>query len=343
MNGAAEAEYPLSPREKRVLHLRLGVGETLTLDQIGKRFGVTRERIRQLEAKATKKLAALVRSPHIWLDALETDLIRSGYRADRVLGQELVRSAIAAAQRRTPGLDVRGGVDETLVVLRAVGPVAASLGRWPVSTFLACALSPVVRGHAAAYQAVRADEAKQIGTRRRWTYADLAERVLSDSGSPMHWRLMAERAEALGLRREFYTGPFFNALANRSKFARTDVGTYGLVSWGLVPAESYVDIVAQLLRETGHPLTEGEILGAVSQSLPVKQNSLGMMLDLNSRFYQSLETTYGLRAWLRPRHQQNLRTPRGYVETHASYQREVRALENGYDVQAIVAPDRKSL
>jgi hypothetical protein len=153
---------------------------------------------------------------------------------------------------------------------------------------------------------------------------------------------MAERAEGLGLRPAFYAGPFFNALADRGRFARTEAGTYGLVSWGLVTAETYVDIVAQLLRKTGHPLTEGEILRAVSQSRHLKQNSLGMMLDLNVRFYERVDTTYGLRAWLRPRHQQTLRTPRGYVETQASFQRVLRGAENGYDVEAIVARDRKT-
>jgi len=48
----------LTYREKRVLELRFGIttGHTHTLEEIGKEFGVTRERIRQIEAKALKKL-----------------------------------------------------------------------------------------------------------------------------------------------------------------------------------------------------------------------------------------------------------------------------------------------
>ncbi|MGH7722497.1 MAG: RNA polymerase sigma factor RpoD [Candidatus Dormibacteria bacterium] len=48
----------LSPRERRVLQLRFGLtdGHQRTLEEVGKRFGVTRERIRQIEAKALRKL-----------------------------------------------------------------------------------------------------------------------------------------------------------------------------------------------------------------------------------------------------------------------------------------------
>jgi len=48
----------LTPREEQVLRLRFGIGELqdYTLEEVGGRFAVTRERIRQIEAKALRKL-----------------------------------------------------------------------------------------------------------------------------------------------------------------------------------------------------------------------------------------------------------------------------------------------
>ena len=48
----------LSPKEKEILRLRFGIGEAgeHTLEEVGRRFSVTRERIRQIETKALRKL-----------------------------------------------------------------------------------------------------------------------------------------------------------------------------------------------------------------------------------------------------------------------------------------------
>jgi RNA polymerase primary sigma factor len=48
----------LTPREEQILKMRFGLGydSEHTLEQVGQRFSVTRERIRQIEAKALRKL-----------------------------------------------------------------------------------------------------------------------------------------------------------------------------------------------------------------------------------------------------------------------------------------------
>jgi RNA polymerase primary sigma factor len=50
----------LPPREARILQLRYGLldGKTLTLNEVGHKMGVTRERVRQIEAQALRRLRA---------------------------------------------------------------------------------------------------------------------------------------------------------------------------------------------------------------------------------------------------------------------------------------------
>lgn len=62
-----EVLHTLTPREEHVLKLRYGLndGRTHTLEEVGKEFNITRERIRQIEAKALRKLRHPSRSKRL--------------------------------------------------------------------------------------------------------------------------------------------------------------------------------------------------------------------------------------------------------------------------------------
>ncbi|MBR4292587.1 MAG: sigma-70 family RNA polymerase sigma factor, partial [Clostridia bacterium] len=63
----SEVLHTLTPREEQVLRLRFGLddGHTRTLEEVGKKFNITRERIRQIEAKALRKLRHPSRSKRL--------------------------------------------------------------------------------------------------------------------------------------------------------------------------------------------------------------------------------------------------------------------------------------
>ena len=68
---------PLSDREKEVLRLRYGLGtdREYTLEEIGRRLSVTRERVRQIESRALQKVRAAKNG-----EALPPANLRSGGR-----------------------------------------------------------------------------------------------------------------------------------------------------------------------------------------------------------------------------------------------------------------------
>jgi RNA polymerase sigma factor (sigma-70 family) len=59
----------LSISEQKIIKMRFGLhdGESRTLDTIGKKFGITRERVRQIETQALKKLRAITEKKNIQL------------------------------------------------------------------------------------------------------------------------------------------------------------------------------------------------------------------------------------------------------------------------------------
>ena len=108
----------LSPREKEVLKWRHV--DHLTLDETGKIYGVTRERIRQVEKKAVRKIRhrITIYDKNARIGELDTDddidILRFSVRTSNCLKRGNIRSVIELA-----GLSY-----EQLVELRGVGPQA---------------------------------------------------------------------------------------------------------------------------------------------------------------------------------------------------------------------------
>ena len=77
-----QAMESLTDREKRILNLRFGLedGAPKTLEEVGTIFKVTRERIRQIEAKALRKLKHPSRSRRLQ-SFLELTLLKGKYRS----------------------------------------------------------------------------------------------------------------------------------------------------------------------------------------------------------------------------------------------------------------------
>src|SRR3984893_8181933 len=94
----AQALARLTPREERIMRMRFGIGmeSNHTLEEVGNQFSATRQRIRQIEAKALRKLTRNTRTSFAAFSIFEC----SGCRSDEI-GNHLLRQHPAPASGRT--------------------------------------------------------------------------------------------------------------------------------------------------------------------------------------------------------------------------------------------------
>jgi len=327
----------IDERDWAILHRRCGLSKNRTLEEIGREYEVTRERIRQIQSKATKRLISRLEILRPIFDLLEKDAASIPQPfTDRFSQVTVIRAfqRILAAQNYI--FSGPKPIYRLCIVIRAVNTDIQE--KWPKLSFVVCALDPTIASNPQVQLAL--DHQRELN--RSLTYEELGIKVLEEAGTPLHWRKICAEAELIGRRKSFITRACFNELVRRPDiFVRTAPGTYGLRKWGMSPRASNVELVAQYLHDRETVAAFGEILQAVREVPGLKKNSLAMMLDLNPRFYRSVENKYGLRGWLPPRDKQTLKTPSWQIEASDSFSRVERAALRGYDIESINRRDRK--
>lgn len=317
----------LTDREWLVLTARLGPSPQVSLQDLGDLLGVTRERVRQIQLKAIEVVFSrktVLRSVVRQLEQAMSNLPLNQFLAEDDWDE--AGHAVTRALQDDAWAANLEDVVRLLIALRSVSThsefVTSAKRRGSRAVYVACSLSPVVAEHravAAAWELqndCRRDEAK------RWTYGELAEHVLKRADGPLHWLEIANRARQLGVRDEIDERGIANVLSSRkSMFARVDAGTYGLVGAGYRAVRYLPDAISDALLSAGQPMTAAAIQHEVSKVRPGKQNSVGMLLDMDARFYQAENGLYGLRSWLAPREKQTIRTSPSHRESLHSFRR----------------------
>ena len=130
----------LTPREEKVIKMRFGVGDGSehTLEEVGQNFAVTRERIRQIEAKALRKLRHPSRSRKLkaFLEGTHVAPGPVAQRLERPAHNRLVPGSNPGGPTNLAGptwLGQRNPVAKPFVCTRLVGPPAGHFSLGPAS------------------------------------------------------------------------------------------------------------------------------------------------------------------------------------------------------------------
>jgi hypothetical protein len=323
--------FGIPDRTWNVLDARFGYQEQRTLDEIGREYGLSRERIRQIQAKGTRRLEQAFRTRNV------RDTLRE---ADNLLRPSAGPPAIASLG---PLLGLSDS-DWKMAILAVRSLIATGrkglVGHYPRLSLAACRISPAIAAHPDVARQIAASREAAAAARYRPTYLEAATMALRKAKGPLHWREILAYAD--DVLQDVNAGPFYNVLtAHPQQFVRVGAGTYGLSEWNLASVSTFPDLIAQTLRDAHAAMTFEQVLAGVAAKRSARPNSIRMFLDMHPRFYASPDGRYGLRAWLPLPAQQTLRTPRDLVEAASSRARIERARRRGYDIEAMVALDNE--
>ena len=321
----------LPDRSKSVLLHRFGLGtsERRTLEAIGQDYGITRERIRQIESHGL----GLIRDSHVY-----------GKHADSLdkLKKLVAELGSIAAEHELLSVLPKNEADKNHVLfLLTVGhhftfkkEDADFHARWHVDQGVADSVTRALR---ALHESVNPDELtpeeqffelfatalKNEGIRerdeaiiRRWlgiskrvgrnplgewghtdsphvhikNTRDFAFLTLKRHGSPMHFTEVAENIEKL-FKREAHPATTHNELIKDERFVLVGRGLYALQEWGYQPGVVR-DVIANILKKDG-PLTKSEIIERVKRERYVKDATVLVNLQ-GSAFVKQADGRYAL-------------------------------------------------
>lgn len=350
LDGAETPESPSSRSQdrRRQRNRAAGADAFRTLEQVGQEFGVTRERVRQIEAKAFRKLKHSPRRQEL-LTAIGRQVERGGVGGGRYAHGYLIdllgrwpqafpcpERWLALMEKILPAADAlqpaRRAADQPLQYLEDLlrerggslhrSEFVAYLRERGFSSSAANELWPILR---------------EIRVSYFWTdhvvvvprYIELSRFVLRGEGAPLHWKEIYERALRLDVGRELNATAMYNAISgNDAVFVYRGPGTYGLREWGLERQAYQKDVIADWFRRTGRNAQASLIVA----DLEGTENEIGAasvswyLLD-HPLFFEDVDGLYGLREWLPPAGEQRLDTPRRLRESKRS--RERRGPESG--------------
>lgn len=323
----------LPKRSAAILEKRFGLGKSgkrFTLEAIGNSYGITRERVRQIESDGLNRIRkAVVFNDLQPLFSVFTEYIKQqgGIVAENQLfshfsGGDISPEAVRFLLTLHPSVIYRGesdiwhsrwGLDGTVMDLveRALDRVASAV-ELKNGTVTYDELADMMRRELAtesvptpsndilsAYVGI----SKQVGKNyfNQWGHTssslvrprgvrDLAYLVFQQTGAPMHFSTAADHIRKVVAPRRVHAQTVHNELIKDKRFVLVGRGMYGLAEWGYEHG-TVQDIIARILSLG--PLSKGALVEKVLSKRQVKENTILINLQNRKYFKKFPDGTYG--------------------------------------------------
>ena len=354
----------LPPREWEVIRLRYGLDdkepiasefspssvkrrisverEFRTLEEVGEVYNLTRERIRQIEAKAFRQLRHPSRRGLI-VAGIEAQLQNARPESlnfpDRTLRFVLEQSP-GEFPHPERWLTLLGKVYSDIGALRSTESMIEEPRKWLAKDVQqnGGSMGTTTFADTLIDRGIAAEDVNRVmaglydtDSSYAWVdgcivvprYIEIARFVLRKAGTELHWKDIYERALGIDFGRELNPSVMYNAIsANNNIFVYRRQGTYGLAEWGLSRRRWQKDIIADWFRRAGHNARADEIVSDLrGQEDEIGASSVAWYLADNPLFFEDLNGDYGLREWLPRPDAQRIDTPRSSRESKRSRER----------------------
>jgi hypothetical protein len=315
-------------RDRQIIARRFGFGlaKRHTLEQIGRDFGITRERVRQIEKATLTRLRAQDSNE---IDYANRELSRYLHSTGGICTAASAALHFDAAGREqqsyitflaslAPDIQVIDEDDQirlafgqlpefstskvkqlTAKLVDAIRKIGrpASLQRiqrqldqpLPLSTIAGlAATSKLLANHEDSWGLVEWPAVNPKSIRDK-TYL-----IMSKHGEPLHFSDIADRIKTSNFRRRNVTiQAVHNELIKDPRFVLIGRGIYALAEWGYTPG-TVADIIIEILRQEA-PLHKDEIINRVLQKRQVKTTTIVLNLQEKDQFQRVAKATYKLK------------------------------------------------
>ena len=286
----------LRKREARIIRLRFGLsdGRKHTLEEVGREFGVTRERIRQIEAKALRRLRDPTRQLVLWPGIVAAFVRSSGsllkFESERTPAHFLLDSILQKKTECVPELGVNVITDVDLSNFREYisDYDGHKLDDQKLAAFLPFLSKADVTRLRKPIEELKEDVVA------RWTRPRMLLETLRSLGRAAHFQEIAQLCNEMFPERQNSIHNWHSALGQPSAEGLGIVwigrkGMYGLKEHGYQRPrkdlfDSAADIVEKIYSESKRPVLDEAVIDALSKiRREVHPNSVKMALSFSER------------------------------------------------------------
>ncbi|MGB3023724.1 MAG: sigma factor-like helix-turn-helix DNA-binding protein [Candidatus Saccharimonadales bacterium] len=317
-------------REREIIARRFGLNDRKeTLEQIGDLLGITRERVRQLEKAILIRLKLAAEKDADNVGAVEKHFIRhlhemgGAARVSDLTGRihktptERDHAHIAFIAELAPNLTVLGENDNyhhgvairerhDEKKLRAdVDTVVRTIKEHGQPISVSDLHSKLNHEHPDQVRAVASLSKNLSNLKDQWglnkwptvnpkNIRDKIYVILQDSGKPLHFSDIAKSIKNSDFKRKnVTTQAIHNELIKDKRFVLIGRGIYALQEWGYRKG-TVSDIISDILKKEGAPLTRDEIVRRVLKHRQVKETTILLNLQSKPEFKRVAKATYTL-------------------------------------------------